>query len=269
MARKLSLAYLTIPGVEPLDQIKIAAEAGYEYVSLRTIPMGQAGEPQVCLERDPQLFNEIKAALKDTGLKLLDIELVRIREDLPADYRKAFECGAELGATEVLSSVWTENHSFAAERYGQICEQAKEFGLNVNLEFPIVSGLRTLEDAIKVQDQSGASNLKILMDMIYCHWAGVTPEVIGRYEPERFGLIHLCDCPKDPAGLETVQIVREGREYCGMGAADLTGLIKALPASSPCSIELPNLKYMKEYGATGHARKCLEHAKAVMEQAGF
>ena len=40
MERKFSLAYLTIPGVNPFDQIRIAAEAGYDYVSLRTIPMG-------------------------------------------------------------------------------------------------------------------------------------------------------------------------------------------------------------------------------------
>ena len=36
MERKFSLAYLTIPGVDPFDQIRIAAEAGYDYVSLRT-----------------------------------------------------------------------------------------------------------------------------------------------------------------------------------------------------------------------------------------
>lgn len=41
MERKFSLAYLTIPGVDPFDQIRIAAEAGYDYVSLRTIPMGR------------------------------------------------------------------------------------------------------------------------------------------------------------------------------------------------------------------------------------
>ena len=35
MTRKFSLAYLTIPGTHPVDQIRIAAEAGYDFVSLR------------------------------------------------------------------------------------------------------------------------------------------------------------------------------------------------------------------------------------------
>lgn len=267
MKRKFSLAYLTIPGVEPLTQIQIASEAGYDYVSLRTIPMGLPGEPQVCLEKDPQLFKEIKQALKTSGLKLFDIELVRVREDLPEDFRKAFECGAELGATDVLSSVWTKDHGFAVEQYGKICEQAKEFGLTVNLEFPIVSGVTTLADTLAIQDKVNAPNLKLLMDMIYCHWDNVTADVIKKIDKSRFGVIHLCDCPKDPQGLEIPQIVREAREYCGEGVVHLEELLKALPENT-CSIELPNTKYIAEYGAAEHARRCLSHAKALFKKEG-
>ena len=97
MATQFSLAYLTIPGIDPVEQIKIARDAGYDYVSLRTIPMGLCDEPQVCLENNPQLFHTIRQTLQDCQMKLLDIELVRIREDLPSDYRGAFEKGAELG----------------------------------------------------------------------------------------------------------------------------------------------------------------------------
>ena len=268
MKRKFSLAYLTVPGVEPLEQIKIAAAAGYDYVSLRTIPMGLPGEPQVCLENDPELFEKIKTALKDTGLKLFDIELVRVREDLPCDYRKAFECGARLGATDVLSSVWTKDHGFAVEQYGRICEQAKEFGLTVNLEFPIVSGLTTLDETVAIQDKVGASNLKLLMDMIYCHWDKVTGEKIKAMDPKRFGVIHLCDCPKDMQGMEITQVVREGREYCGEGAIDLEGLLKALP-ENVCSIELPNSKYIAQYGGAEHVRQCLLHAKETFKKIGL
>lgn len=267
MERKFSLAYLTTPGVAPLEQIRIAAEAGYDYVSLRTIPMGLPGEPQTCLEKDPQLFKDICQALRDNGLKLFDIELVRVREDIPCDYRKAFECGAKLGATDVLSSVWTKDHAFAVEQYGRICEQAAEFGLTINLEFPIVSGLTTLDETIAVQDKVNAPNLKLLMDMIYCHWDGVTGDKIKGLAPERFGVIHLCDCPKDTEGVEIARIVREGREYCGKGAVDLEELLKALPANT-CSIELPNTKYIDEYGAAGHAKQCLAHAKELFKRIG-
>ena len=92
MSRKFSLAYLTIPGICPQDQIRIAAEAGYDFVSLRTIPMYLPGEPEYLMDRDPQLFKETKAALEHYNMKLMDIELARVREDLDiADFEKAFE----------------------------------------------------------------------------------------------------------------------------------------------------------------------------------
>ena len=54
MAKKFSLAYLTIPGVNPMEQIRIAKECGYDYVSLRTIPMHLPGEPGFVPPSPPQ-----------------------------------------------------------------------------------------------------------------------------------------------------------------------------------------------------------------------
>ena len=268
MPRKFSLAYLTTPGIEPVEQIKTAKEAGYDYVSLRTIPMGQEGEPQVHLENDPALTERVRQALKDCGMKLFDIELLRVREDLPDDYRAAFEKGAELGATQVLTSVWTKDRSLAVDRYGSFCEQAAQFGLTLNLEFPIVSELRSMQDAIAIQDQVGASNLKILMDMIYVYKTGVTPEDIKAVDPSRFGVIHLCDWPADMAGRQDVEVVRGGRVYCGQGVVDLKGILSALP-ENVCSIELPNLAEIEARGRAGHAAQCLSTAKAFFAANGL
>lgn len=268
MPRQFSLAYLTTPGIDPLEQIKLAKQAGYDYVSLRTIPMGQEGEPQIHLEDDPALTESVRQTLKDYEMKLFDIELLRIREDLPTDYRAAFEKGAELGATQVLTSVWTKDHSLAVDRYGAFCEQAAQFGLTLNLEFPIVSELRSMQQAIRLQDQVGAPNLKILMDMIYVYKTGVTPEDIKAVDPSRFGVIHLCDWPADMAGRQDVEVVRGGRVYCGEGVVDLRGILQALP-ENVCSIELPNLAEIKARGRAGHAAQCLNTAKEFFAANGL
>ena len=44
MARKFSLAYLTTPGVNPMEQIKMAKEAGYDFVAGKMTNL-QTGEP--------------------------------------------------------------------------------------------------------------------------------------------------------------------------------------------------------------------------------
>ena len=79
MSRKFSLAYLTIPGTAPVDQIRIAKEAGYDFVSLRTIPMHLPGEPEFLLHKDAKLFEETRQALKEYDMPVMDIELARVR----------------------------------------------------------------------------------------------------------------------------------------------------------------------------------------------
>ena len=73
MTRKFSLAYLTIPGTNPVDQIRIAAETGYDFVSLRPIPMNLPNEPLFQFDLDRKLFREIRTALDEEGMKIMDI----------------------------------------------------------------------------------------------------------------------------------------------------------------------------------------------------
>ena len=77
MEKMFSLAYLTVPGTHPADQIEIAARCGYEGVSLRPISMKLPGEPDFRLA-NPVIYQNVKSALTRTGVKLLDIELARV-----------------------------------------------------------------------------------------------------------------------------------------------------------------------------------------------
>lgn len=271
MSRKFSLAYLTIPGTHPVDQIRIAAESGYDYVSLRTIPMYLANEPEFIMEKDPALFQATKQALKDHDMQVMDIELARIREDLDLNFDAAFEKGAELGATQVLSSIWCKDEAFVIERCGILCEKAAKFGLTVNLEFVTFAGVTNLKEAVHVLDQVNAPNLKIMVDTVHAHRSFVTAEEMAQVPADRFGFIHLCDCPGPVPALddpEMIGVARGGRLYCGEGGADIAGMLKALPANV-CSIELPNFKRMEELGVAGHAAKCLETAKAYFAEHGI
>ena len=136
MSRKFSLAYLTIPGTAPVDQIRIAKEAGYDFVSLRTIPMHLPGEPEFLLHKDAKLFEETRQALKEYDMPVMDIELARVRPDLDInEYDPAFEKAAELGATDVLGSIWTRDKAYYIDQVAKIAEMAKKYGLKYNVEF--------------------------------------------------------------------------------------------------------------------------------------
>ena len=153
MSRKFSLAYLTIPGTAPVDQIRIAKEAGYDFVSLRTIPMHLPGEPEFLLHKDAKLFEETRQALKEYDMPVMDIELARVRPDLDInEYDPAFEKAAELGATDVLGSIWTRDKAYYIDQVAKIAEMAKKYGLKYNVEFLPWAGVRNLQEAITLVD---------------------------------------------------------------------------------------------------------------------
>src|SRR5215831_1132212 len=114
MKYEFSLAHLTILSCSPPDLIEIASEAGYDYVSLRPIAV-TPNEPKYPLGEDKNLLKRTKAALTETGLKVLDVELARILPDLDTKvYLPAFEAAAELGAKHILSSGWTSDRNFVS-----------------------------------------------------------------------------------------------------------------------------------------------------------
>lgn len=278
MAKKFSLAYLTIPGTNPMDQIRIAKEAGYDYVSLRTIPMHLPGEPEFLLDKDPALFEATRKALKEYDMPLMDIELARVRPDLDIDeYEPAFEKAAELGGTDVLGSIWTRDKAYYVEKVGRIAEMAKKYGLCYNVEFLPWAGVRNLQEDITLVDTVGADNLYIMVDTLHAGRAGVTAAELKRTDPKYFRFIHLCDGPAGPDGdpvLDNIKdelmlfTAREGRLYPGEGVMDIAGMVKAMP-DLPLSIELPNLKRIEELGAAGHAQRCLDTAKAYFAANGI
>lgn len=264
MSRKFSLAYLTIPGTNPIDQIRIAAEAGYDFVSLRPIPMHLPNEPLFQFDLDKKLFKDIKNALEQNHIKLMDIELARVREDLKVeDYESAFAAGAELGATDVLSSVWTQDKEFAYKEFAKICDLAAKYGLKVNLEFVTFSGIKALDGALELLDKVDRPNAYLMVDTLHAHRSMVGPEDLKKVERKKFGFIHLCDGPLEIPSLEDpsmISVAREGRLYAGEGGIDLKGMFMAMP-DNPISIELPNSKEMAVRGAAGHAARCLVTAK--------
>ena len=278
MARKFSLAYLTLPGVDPVSQIKIAKETGYDYVSLRTIPMHLPGEPEFLPQKDPALFDAIKNALKEYDMSIMDIELARIRPDLDIEeYRPAFEAAAKLGATDVLGSVWSRDRAWYTDAAGRVADYAAEFGLKYNIEFLPWAGVRSLQEDITLIDDLGRDNVFVMVDTLHAGRAGVTAEELARTPAKYFNFIHLCDGPAGPDGdpvLDNIKdelmlyTAREARFYPGEGVMDIAGMVKAMP-ELPFSIELPNLKEIDARGREGHAARCLETAKAYFKANGI
>lgn len=266
MATQYSLAHLTVLGCPPPEMAYIAARAGYDFISIRPILMGLAGEPDYALADNPTMMKQTKKALADTGVKLHDIELARIYDYMhPSKYLPAMEVAAELGGRAVLSSIWTEDRQYAIEMFGQVCDLAKPFGLTVDLEYVPIAGVRSLADAVQVLKAAQRENAGLMVDTHHFQRAGDRVEALDGLPREWFHFAHLCDAPAEiPADrAELTRIMREGRLFLGEGGIDVASILKHMP-EMVYSIELPNLARVRETGYAEHAHRCLETTRAYV-----
>ncbi|WP_077613891.1 sugar phosphate isomerase/epimerase family protein [Caenibacillus caldisaponilyticus] len=263
MSRKYSLAHLTVLECTPPEMTYLAARAGYDYVSFRLIQMGLPGENKDNLIENKQMLRETKRALKETGLELLDIELARIDDQRdPKSYEPALEVAAELGGRHVLSSIWTSDRDLYLERFAELCDIAGKYGLTVDLEYVPIASVTNLAGVLDVLNTVKKENAGVMIDIHHFHRAGDKPEDLDKVPIEWFHFLHLCDAPGEiPSSPEEMtRILREERLYVGEGGIDVAGIVNRLP-EIPCSIELPHVKRVKEYGYEEHARRCLQSAK--------
>src|ERR1700737_4266768 len=102
MTRPVGLAALTVLELPPPEMVACAVDAGFDCVGLRIIP-ATPQEVQHPMVGDTPLVRETERRLKDTGLRVLDVEIFRLRPDtVIADYEAALATGARFGATEAL-----------------------------------------------------------------------------------------------------------------------------------------------------------------------
>ena len=260
-----SLAHLTLIGVTPPELVYIAARAGYDAVSPRFIPMHVPGE----FTQSPVGKSQIQAtktALKTTGLKVLDVELARLTEDVdPRDFVPALELGGELEAQRMIMSAWTktrDDRNFLIDVYAETCDLARPYGISVDLEFPTFSRLRTLGEALDIVRAADRPNGGILVDTLYLHLSRVDLAELLHIPSELFHFLHVSDCLPGIADTREgmIQLARDARLYPGEGWIDFKGIIERMPPVD-YSIELPNKARIKELGYEEHARRCLQHAK--------
>jgi sugar phosphate isomerase/epimerase len=270
MKQEFSLAHLTVLGCAPPEMTYVAARAGYDYVSIRPIYMGLPGEPNYALADNRQMLRQTKTALATTGVRVHDIELARIFDGVDVrNYLPAIEVSAELGAKAVLSSIWGGERDYYIEKFAELCDLARPYGMTVNLEYVPIAVVRDLAGAVDVLSTIRRDNAGLMVDMHHFHRAGDDPAALDQVPKRWFNFAHLCDAPREipTERQEMIRILREARLYVGEGGIDVASILAHIP-HCVYSIELPNKARHEELGYAEHAARCLETLKAYLAEHG-
>jgi sugar phosphate isomerase/epimerase len=264
----LSLAHLTVLSLPPPAMIRLAARLGYSHVGLRLIAVTETS-PGYPLMDDPAMLRETKAALRETGIGVLDIEFVRITPETDvAALERVVAVGAELGACHLVTAPYDADLARLADRFGGICDLAGRYGLSPVLEFFPWTVVPGLADVAKLLAAAGRENAGILVDALHFDRSGSSLEDLDRLPASRLPFLHLCDAPAArPDTTEgLLHHARAERLPPGEGGLDLPALIAHMPAGIPVVLEVPMTALSQEAGPEEVARRALAGARRLLEQ---
>lgn len=266
MSRQYSLAHLTVLGCAPPQVIEIAARCGYDYVGLRTIPLGLPGEPLYGFGDNRPLLRDTAQALKDTGVRLLDIEVAVLGEDRDvAAYERAIEDAATLGARHVLCNAWSGDRGLIQAQFDALCDLAAPYGVTVECEFVTFTRLPHLLDALDIVTASGRANAGVLIDTLHFGRSRVSLADLDRLPADRVHYFQLGDgaAIDDPTVEQLKATARGERLYPGEGPTPIRQIVDRYPGR-PVAVEVIHAERVRRLGYEGFATACLDHAKRCL-----
>lgn len=230
---KISFASGIVPEFGPVDTIRAAAAGGWDAVGLWVEPA----------DWTDAMTRESAAALADTGLELLDVEVVWKRPDVGIDaHKKVIDVGAALGAKNVLCVTSDPDMGANAAWLRELCEHAEGSGIRVALEFGVFTEVKNLRMAMSVLDAVAHPLRALLIDPIHVDRSGTTVAEIAAVPRELLPYAQMCDASADrpdPADVDAVIVdAIDLRLQCGEGVLPLVDMVRAMPENIPLSVEL-------------------------------
>ena len=238
---RLILAPTTLPETPPVEYIEAAGAAGYDGVGLRLHK--SPGLPFHPVVGNAPLIRDIKSALANAGLPVFDIFSCYLEPDTRIEnFTGSLALGAELGGRFVM--VMGNDPDFARMRdnFGLFCDEARRFNLTATVEFVPTRPLSTLELTARIIAEAGRGNAAICIDPLHFTRTGGRPDDLAALDPELFPYTQINDgvlFQGEPNPAHFGRMPQGERRMLGKGDVDLPGLLDALPAGLPLSVEIP------------------------------
>jgi sugar phosphate isomerase/epimerase len=250
--RSLGLGHFTFLDLCPIDLVRLARGAGFDFVGLRFHPVAQGALTWL---PDAPGLKELARVMDGEGIALYDIETIVIDEVLdPAALVPALDAACELGARRV--NVCADVFPALNEIFGEVCERAASRGLGVDLECMAWRGINTPRACLDLIAEAGTGTTGYLVDALHHSRCGGTLRDLVEAPVGRLVSAQICDAvavaPRRTEDL--LAEARGGRLLPGTGGLDLVGILSALPDETVISVELPS--------ATD-TRPPLERARAI------
>ncbi|MFM5885027.1 MAG: sugar phosphate isomerase/epimerase family protein [Novosphingobium sp.] len=249
-APPISLAALTVLEAGPFDQVRIAAQCGYDQVGLRPVA-ATPHEPHVPILANDALRRELHRVLDGEGIGVLDCEIVRLTDVIDwAAMQRVVEFAAEFECTRLLVADNDPDPQRSGASLAQLAELAAMHGVTTCLEFMPWTCCPDLAAARR--RIAAAPGAALLIDAFHLARSGGTPADLAA-DDATVSYLQLCDIAGPIPDLDTILVeARSDRLFPGEGDVDLSGLLDRLPGR-PLSLEVPADR-LRDQGVNAHGR---------------
>lgn len=266
---QFSLAYLTVFGTPPRKMIQIAAETGYDFVSLRLAPVTK-DEPTFPYTTDPSLVADVVKAIDEYGVPVLDVELIRTDPGkVTADWRSFVGVAEELGARHLITQIPEPDTSKAVDLFQEICDLGAQSGMTADLEFIPWTPTNDLSRAVEIVRKAGSPNGAILVDTLHFARSRSSLIELAGVPEKHVNFIQFCDARNvsSMTDEEFIAVARSDREPPGQGSLDLRPIAQTMPRV-PYALEVPNDVRRQELGVERYAGLVREAAETFFDGIG-
>lgn len=266
----LALAQLMALHLSPPQMVQLVADTGCTGAGIRLWPTA----PNTVfypLVTDLAMRRETLAALRDTGVRILDVEVARLNErfDLARDFAPVLEVCAELGAAHINVVCDDTVESRLVASYAALCEAARPLGLSCDIEFMPWTAVKTLADAKRVVGAAAQANGGLIVDALHFARSGSRLEDLDDVPRAWLHWAQICDgpVPGPTTEAELIYAARNERLLPGEGDIDLPALFARLPADLTVSIEVPSVSRAPKLGDRAWAAQAKAATERVLARA--
>jgi sugar phosphate isomerase/epimerase len=270
VSREYSLAHLSMIAVPPARVATVAADAGFEWFSLRLTPSPSTGVDHGHLGDDVAL-EHLRRQIDDSGARLLDLEVIRMKgPESVAEARPLLEAAQALGARYVIATVEDADPERRVETLAAMAEAATAHDTAIALEFMMFTQAKTLVDAIDITRASGAQNVVVLPDVLHLVRSGGTLDQVAQTDPALLPYAQICgahgaDRAPDPHAARAEGV--RARLLPDEGDLPVREFVEALPASAILAVESPLAGEANPEDPAGLAARMMASGRRVAGEA--
>jgi sugar phosphate isomerase/epimerase len=252
MAKPLwALASGCVPDALPWDIPAIARSGGF-------LSSGMWVDPKTSW--DSTALKKTKKSLLDTGIQLIDVEVVWLdKTDRADDTQKLIvDVGLELKARNLLVVSRHDNFNASIFQFREICERAGE-DLRVCLEFGEFTSIKSLSKAREFIDLVDHPTAGILIDLMHLNRSG---DILPDLNSPLFPYIQGCDFWQNSStmtGMDYIKAAVDSRCCLGEGEARINDINLMCRSKKDISLEIRSTDLREKYPDP------FKRAKAIFE----